>query len=163
MVEPYPDRLPQLASGAPFVTDGGLETTLIYHEGFELPCFAAFDLLKDDRGVEILRAYFESYLEIARAHAVGFVLDTATWRASADWGARLGYSPEALDEVNRRAVALSHAIRAMNEEDTTPIVVNGVIGPRGDGYAPDTTMLAGEAERYHARQVATLGRAGADM
>ena len=36
----YRGRLPQLDGGL-FLTDGGLETTLIFHEGFELPMFAA--------------------------------------------------------------------------------------------------------------------------
>jgi hypothetical protein len=48
-VSKYRRYLPQLDGGL-FLTDGGIETTLIFHEGLELPYFAAFDLLKDRRG-----------------------------------------------------------------------------------------------------------------
>ena len=83
-------RLPQLDAARPFLTDGGLETTLIFHRGLDLPCFAAFDLLKDDGGRDELRAYFEPYLALARERGVGFVLDTATWRANPDWARAAG-------------------------------------------------------------------------
>ena len=86
-------HLPQLRGGL-FLADGGLETTLIHHDGLDLPYFAAFDLLRDDAGRAILTRYFERYARLARERAIGAVLETPTWRASRDWGARLGYSPE---------------------------------------------------------------------
>jgi S-methylmethionine-dependent homocysteine/selenocysteine methylase len=156
-------RLPQLDAARPFLTDGGLETTLIFHRGLDLPCFAAFDLLKDDRGRDELRSYFEPYVALARDRGVGFVLDTATWRANPDWAARLGYSLDDLDAANRAAVALAEEIRDVGEAAGTPIVINGVIGPRGDGYDPGELMSAQEAERYHARQIATFADSAADM
>jgi S-methylmethionine-dependent homocysteine/selenocysteine methylase len=156
-------RLPQLDAARPFLTDGGLETTLIFHRGLDLPCFAAFDLLKDDRGRDELRAYFEPYVALARERGVGFVLDTATWRANPDWAARLGYSLDDLDAANRAAVALAEEIRAAGEAEGTPIVINGVVGPRGDGYDPRELMSAQDAERYHARQIATFADSDADM
>jgi S-methylmethionine-dependent homocysteine/selenocysteine methylase len=159
----YRDSLPQLQADRPFITDGGLETTLIFHRGLDLPCFAAFDLLKDAGGREELRAYFERYVALARERGVGMVLDTATWRASADWGERLGYSPDELDEANRRAVALAEEIRDAGEDERTRVVVNGVIGPRGDGYDPAELMSASEALDYHGRQVQTFARSAADM
>jgi homocysteine S-methyltransferase len=145
------------------ITDGGLETTLIFHEGIDLPHFAAFDILKRTDGVEALRGYFRRYLDIAAEHRVGFVLDTATWRANPDWAERLGYSPEALDDANRRAVALARELRDEYAGRVEPIVIEGVVGPRDDGYAPSSTMPAEQAESYHARQVATLAGAGADV
>jgi S-methylmethionine-dependent homocysteine/selenocysteine methylase len=159
----YRVRLPHLHSERPFVADGGLETTLIFHRGIDLPCFAAFDLLKDDAGREELRAYFEPYVAIARDRGVGLVLDTATWRANPDWARELGYSLEELDEVNRRAVALAEEIRAAGEDERTPIVINGVVGPRGDGYDPAELMSARGAEDYHARQIQTFATTAADM
>lgn len=86
----YRHRLP-LTGEKPFLTDGGLETTLVFHDGIELPLFAAFDLLKSDDGFTRLARYYDGYAELARARSVGFVLETPTWRASADWGERLGY------------------------------------------------------------------------
>jgi S-methylmethionine-dependent homocysteine/selenocysteine methylase len=159
----YRERLPQLEQGRLFLTDGGLETTLIFHEGLDLPSFAAFDLLKDEAGKEALRAYFQPYLAIAREHGAGFVLDTATWRASPDWAAQLGYSSGELDEANHRAVALAEEIREAEEDERMPIVIDGVVGPRGDGYDPGEMMSADEAERYHAEQIGTFSRTAADM
>src|SRR3954447_19723299 len=94
------------------ITDGGLETTLIYHHGATLPDFAAFVLLEDETGLESLRRYYGPYIEIARRERVRAILDTPTWRANTDWGARLGYDAAALAGVNRRAVALLDAIRS---------------------------------------------------
>ena len=156
-------RLPQLDAARPFLTDGGLETTLIFHRGLDLPCFAAFDLLKDAGGRDELRAYFDPYLALARERGVGFVLDTATWRANPDWAAQLGYSLDDLDAANRSAVALAEEIRAAAEAEGTPIVIDGVVGPRGDGYDPGARMSADEAEAYHARQVATFAAGAVDM
>lgn len=152
--------LPQL-SGEPFITDGGMETTLIFHVGLELPHFASFVLLEDERGRKILRDYYRPYVEIARERGVGIILDTPTWRANPDWGARLGLSPAALAELNRRGVALLEALRA--EAGELSFVISGCLGPRGDGYRVEELMTAAEAEQYHLPQIATLAEAGADM
>jgi S-methylmethionine-dependent homocysteine/selenocysteine methylase len=159
----YRDRLPQLDADRPFLADGGLETTLIFHRGIDLPHFAAFDLLRTDAGREELRAYFEPYVELAREREVGMVLDTATWRANPDWARRLGFSLDDLDDANRAAVALAEEIRVLGEDERTPIVVNGVVGPRGDGYDPAELMSAQVAQAYHARQIATFAGSAADM
>lgn len=85
--------LPQLSGGGLFVTDGGLETELIFHDGIELPCFAAFPLLEKPDGRSRLRRYYDGYLAIAREHGAGFIIETPTWRANPDWATRLGYAP----------------------------------------------------------------------
>jgi S-methylmethionine-dependent homocysteine/selenocysteine methylase len=146
-----------------FLTDGGIETTLIYHDGLELPDFAAFHLLRDDAGTEALRAYFRRYAAIAMRHGAGLVLESATWRASADWGRRLGYNAGALAAVNRRAIDLLEEIRAECVGSRIPVVISGCIGPRGDGYVPTHAMGVAEAERYHHAQVATFTTTAADM
>jgi S-methylmethionine-dependent homocysteine/selenocysteine methylase len=153
--------LPQLA-GRPFITDGGMETTLIFHEGLDLPEFAAFVLLDDEQGREALRSYFRPYIDIARKRGVGIILDTPTWRANADWGERLGYSAEALAAVNRRGVMLLDELRAESGAEP-PIVIAGCIGPRGDGYRADALMSADEAEQYHAAQIATFAGTSVDL
>src|ERR671937_3011800 len=104
------ERLPQL-SDRTFITDGGMETTLIFHGGLDLPHFASFVLLDDEEGVRALREYFLPYVDIAREAGVGIVLDTPTWRANADWGERLGCTAEGLADVNRRAVWLLEQLR----------------------------------------------------
>src|SRR6476646_3089519 len=156
-------KLPRLAGDRLFITDGGMETTLIFHRGIDLPDFAAFDLLKDEAGVAALRAYYEPYVAVAREHGVGAVLDTPTWRASAHWGARLGYSPARLEAANRRAVELAEEVRSAPANRDVAIVVNGAIGPRGDGYDPQTLMSADEAENYHRAHVQTFAGTSADM
>jgi homocysteine S-methyltransferase len=152
--------LPQL-DGGPFLTDGGIETSLIYHDKLELPLFAAFDLLKDVAGIDALRRYYRPYLALARERGTGFVFESPTWRGSRDWGERLGYSAEALAAANRRAIALGIELRV--EAQDTRVVLSGCVGPRGDGYSPDRLMDADEAEAYHAEQVRSLAEGGAEM
>ena len=124
--------LAQLAADEPYIADGGLETVLIYFDGIDLPEFASFPLLDTDDGTSALRAYYQSYLDIARRHGRGVVLDTPTWRASLDWGARLGYEPDSLRHINERAVRFVRDVAS--EFPEVSAVVNGAVGPRGDGY-----------------------------
>ena len=152
--------LPHLA-GPLFLADGGLETTLIFHEGVDLPEFAAFPLLGTADGRELLRRYYAGYLELARRHGLGFVLDTATWRANPDWAGLLGYDAAALDSANREATQLALDLAAEFADLTT--VVNGVVGPRGDGYVVSSAMSADEAADYHAAQTTSFAAAGADL
>jgi S-methylmethionine-dependent homocysteine/selenocysteine methylase len=154
-------QLPQL-SGETFITDGGMETTLIFDEGIALPDFASFILLEDPTGVDVLRTYYTSYLEIAAQHGVGIVLDTPTWRANPDWGDRLGYSAAELADVDRRGVALLEELRA-TADGVPHVIISGCIGPRGDGYRVDNEMTAEEAQRYHDPQVATFADTAADL
>jgi S-methylmethionine-dependent homocysteine/selenocysteine methylase len=157
----YRERLPQLDGGV-FLTDGGIETTLIFHHGLELPLFAAFDLLKDEAGTEQLRRYYAPYATLARERGVGLVLESPTWRANPDWALRLGYSLEELDAFNRKAISLMEEMRGEYQGEH-PIVISGCIGPQGDGYAPETTMSADEAEAYHAVQIGTFADTAADL
>ena len=148
--------------GRTFITDAGMETVLIYRDGLELPEFASFVLLDDPAGIEALRSYYGEYVAIAERHGFGIVLDTPTWRANPDWGARLGYSAEGLDDVNRRGVALLEEVReaAGNGVD---VLISGCIGPRGDGYVVGEVMSAKEAQGYHSAQVATFASTNSDL
>jgi S-methylmethionine-dependent homocysteine/selenocysteine methylase len=158
----YRNGLPQL-EGELFLTDGGLETTLIFHRGIDLPEFSAFDLLKDEEGIEELRRYFVSYLELAKEHDAGFVLESPTWRASPRWAEAIGYSADELDEANRRGIALMAELRDRYEDDVSSIVISGCIGPQGDGYNPSERLSADEATDYHSTQIATFVDTEADM
>lgn len=156
---------PDTASGARYVTDGGLETDLIFHHGVDLPDFAAFVLLDDHDGRELLRQYYRGYGAVARAHGASLRLESPTWRASEDWGARLGYDAAELRRVNIDAVGLLHDLAA-EFRDLPEIRLVGTIGPRGDGYrsgAWDATTGADDAHAYHRAQVATLTEAGAHV
>jgi len=158
----YRNRLPQLGR-ALFATDGGIETTLIFHDCIALPYFAAFDLLKTEAGTKVLRRYFEKYARLARHHGMGLVLESATWRASADWGLKLGYDAAALADANRRSIGLLLEIRKAFESAATPMVISGAIGPRGDGYVADARMSTAQARDYHRTQIETLAGTDADM
>ena len=155
--------LPQLDSDKIFLTDGGLETTLVFLEGIDLPCFAAFPLAAEEAGREKLKGYFRPYLATAVKAGAGFILDPPTWRANADWGDKLGWSPGALDAINRKSVAMAAELREAWATQETPIVLNGVVGPRGNGYRADARMSVGEAQAYHAAQVESFWDGEADM
>lgn len=155
-------RLPQRGGGI-FLTDAGIETTLIFQGGLDLPHFAAFHLLRDEQGTQALRDYYRRHAEIARKNGAGFILESATWRASPDWGDKLGYSVAALDEANRKAIALLHELRTELETDRSPMIISGCIGPRGDGYDPGKVTSPQEAQAYHARQIGVFAEVGVDL
>jgi S-methylmethionine-dependent homocysteine/selenocysteine methylase len=157
----YRSRLPQLEGGL-FLTDGGLETSLIFHDGIDLPCFAAFPLLETSDGIDVLRRYYVPYLLLARELRMGFVLETPTWRANPEWGEQLGYPLDRLERANRRAVALMEELRD-EHEGGEPFLVSGCIGPKGDGYHPAERLTADAAELYHRPQIATFADTTADM
>src|SRR4029079_3037607 len=156
------DALPQLMD-RPFLTDGGLETDLIFHHGVDLPHMAASTLLANDAGAARLSSYFEDYLEIARSVGWGIVLESVTWRANADWAARVGTPPDALALLNRAAIDLLVGLRDRHADDTLPVVVSGCVGPRSDAYRPTEIMSIAEAEAYHAPQIRTLADTDADL
>jgi homocysteine S-methyltransferase len=146
-----------------FLTDGGLETTLVFVEGLDLPCFAAFPLLRSEEGRGRLERYFEPYIRTAMERDVGFILDTPTWRANADWGAKLNVSPAELANVNEEAARWAASLRDRLTDTRERVLINGAIGPRGDGYRVDTQMTSEEAQAYHAPQVEAFREGGADM
>lgn len=148
--------------GGLVLTDGGLETTLVFHDGIDLPHFAAFPLLDSDTGRAALRRYYEKYLALAREGRLGFILDTPTWRANPDWASLLGYDRAALRRVNIEAVAFVQDLQRRWLPSVTPCVTNGVIGPRGDGYVAGS-MDPNEAEDYHAVQIEALAAARVAM
>jgi S-methylmethionine-dependent homocysteine/selenocysteine methylase len=158
----YRNNLPQLKDNL-FVTDGGLETTLVFHHGLELPLFAAFDLLKDEQGIDTLRRYYEQYANIAHQQGLGFVLEAPTWRANPDWAHQLGYDTETLADANRKAIGLMLEVRDAYETSASPMVISGNLGPRGDGYVANAKMSAMEARDYHAQQIETFAQTDADM
>lgn len=145
-------RLPHL-DGPLFLTDGGFETTLIFHEGWDLPMGEAFVLLETDKGRNAIRGYFDRYLPMARRHGTGFVLESPTWRANPDWAAKAGYDRDRLAALNRDGIALMREVRAKYESPRSPILISGNVGPRGDGYDPGALMSPAEAADYHGWQI----------
>jgi homocysteine S-methyltransferase len=154
-------HLPQLDGGV-FLTDAGLETELIFHDGIDLPAFAAFTLLDDEAGTARLRRYYEGFAALARERGLGVVLESPTWRASPRWAGELGYDDRALDRANRRAIALLEEVRDAQPGDL-PVVISGNLGPQDDAYSPETQLSADEARDYHAVQIATFADTAADQ
>lgn len=158
----YRQDLPQLEDRL-FLSDSGMETTFIFHEGVDLPLFASFTLMESEQGRQRLRDYYQRHMAIAAEEGAGFLFDTPTWRASSDWGDKLGYSAERLADVNRSAVDLLVELRENFEQPGAPMIVSGVIGPRGDGYVAGELMSEAEAQRYHAAQIGTFAASEADV
>jgi S-methylmethionine-dependent homocysteine/selenocysteine methylase len=146
-----------------FLTDGGLETTLLFLDGFELPGFAAFDLLKDEKGYKGIADYYTRYLRIAKNFKTNFILESATWRANPDWIEKLGYPGSAILEINKKAVELLVDLKNKFEDDIPTIVISGCVGPRGDGYKPGSLMNAAQAGDYHSKQIEALSSTPIDL
>ena len=148
--------------GSLFLTDGGLETFLIFHRGLDLPEFAAFDLLKDEVGREELRDYYRPFLDLAAEHDVGFILESPTWRANPRWGAAIGYDEPSLASANRDAIRLMEELREAAASDQ-PILISGCIGPHDDGYSPSELLDAADACSYHSFQISSFSAEGVDL
>jgi homocysteine S-methyltransferase len=159
----YRNALPQV-SGEVFLTDSGVETDLIFNGGFELPEFASFVLMDDARGTGALDAYFRRHVDIAVQHGCGVILEAPTWRASRDWGSRLGYPAAELRRVNESAVDLLSRVRAdYGDVASSPVVVSGCIGPRADAYRPAERMPEDEAADYHTEQISIFAATDVDL
>ena len=157
----YRHQLP-LKSGQPFITDAGLETELIFKEDYDLPEFASFPLLNNEKGREDIKAYYAHYFDIAKKQQTGLLLEAPTWRASSDWGNKLNYTANELVAFNHQAIALLDELRT-NTQLTSDCVISGCVGPRYDGYNPEHYMTAEEAEDYHYTQIKTFSETSADL
>ena len=158
----YRTNLPQL-SMTTFMTDGGLETDLIFNHGIDLPEFAAFDLLKDEKGKDILSKYYKDYLEISKDRCSGFILEAPTYRANPDWALKIGYSLDSLKDIIGTSVQELEELRNDYENDDFQIAISVCIGPRGDGYVADNKMSIEMAEEYHSYQIAVVADTNADL
>lgn len=157
----YRLNLPQLGEEI-FLTDSGMETDLVFNKGFDLPFFASFMLLNDPSGRAAMYDYCLGHALLAKRNGFGFIFESATWRASPDWGDRLGLDRAALEAANRDAIALVEEVRDEAALET-PFVISGNVGPRGDGYQPGALMTAPEAEDYHSFQAEIFAGTAADL
>ncbi|MDG2001992.1 MAG: homocysteine S-methyltransferase family protein [Novosphingobium sp.] len=152
-----------LEADPPYLTDGGMETWLFFQQGFEAPLFAAIMLMEDDGARQALRRYFDGFLAMAEDAQTGFVLDTNTWRGCVEWAPQLGLSEDELLRLSCEAVKFAQRIRNDWKSRVPEILLNGVVGPAGDGYAPDQLPSAEQAQAMHGPQIGALARAGVDM
>ena len=158
----YRNNLPQLSGGL-FLTDAGIETDLIFNHGIEIREFAAHTLLPDSHGREAIANYFRGFLSLANKYDTGFVLDSQTWKAHMHWAGDLAANEQELHEANKDSIEFIAELRNEFSGNSKPIVLNGVIGPRGDAYAPEAKVAANEAEEYHAKQISWLADTSVDM
>jgi len=158
----YRDALPQLGADL-FLTDAGIETDLIFNHGIAIREFAAHTLLPDPVGRQAIIDYFRGFLALARVQNTGYVLDSVTWKAHRHWAGDLGASEQELRAANRNAIALMSRLREDFASNAKPIILNGIIGPQGDAYAPEADVAIHEAEDYHAQQIGWLADTAVDM
>lgn len=158
----YRRGLPQL-NGQQMITDGGLETSLVFQDGIDLPLFAAFKALETEAGIRAIEAWMLKFAHLAVSEGRGFIMDTPTWRASARWAAELGIDQDDLREIHREAVATLAQLRDRFETPATPFVISGAIGPQDDGYSPSCRLTAAQAATYHQPQADWFAEFGADM
>lgn len=144
------------------VTDGGLETWLLFDRGVDLPAFAAYPLAGTEHGRALLTEYYGYYAGIAEAADAAIVLEAPTWRANPDWGATLGHDRTELASLIRASVAVVDEVRA-GWHNVQPFLVGAAVGPRGDGYRVDVAMTVAEAEAYHRFQLDCLADTAADV
>ena len=147
----------------PYIMDGGLETTLIFKNGYNLPEFAAFPLLDQEKGRATLRDYYLSYIHVARKNGYGFILEGPTYRASSSWGQKLGYDRDELKRINTEAISFLTDLKNNFADVNSPMLVSGCIGPQGDGYQIDRKLTVEQAEAYHQAQIGHFEQAGADL
>lgn len=158
----YRDNLPQLSDEI-FLSDGGLETTMIFLKGIDLPYFASIDLLNSQEGYEALINYYVDYIKIAKKFKTNFILESPTWRSSKDWIEKLEYAPNSFEILNKKAISLMEKLRNQFEDEDSKMVISGCIGPRGDGYKAENKMTFAEALEYHNAQIKLYSETNADM
>lgn len=146
-----------------FITDGGLETSLIFHHGFDLPHFAAFEVLNQPEKKKVLLNYYQSYVDLAKKYNTGFIFESPTWRANSDYGIKMGYSQPQLSEINKNAVTLMYQLREQFSDHKQQIFISGCIGPRYDAYDISQVMTSTEAEAYHSTQIKTFKESNANV
>ncbi|KGO46251.1 Homocysteine S-methyltransferase [Penicillium expansum] len=156
--------LPQLVSSELFVTEGGIETTLIYRKNIDMPGFSTLPLLGTEEGRKTILSIYQDYVNIALAHSTGIVLETRTWRGSPVWSSTIGLSVAQIVDLNRTAVKILRDLRHMTETPSTPIVISGAMGPLQDAYKDSTDMYSfSQAREYYGVQIRAFAEEGVDM
>ncbi len=106
---------------------------------------------------------FRSYLEVAAKHKICALMGGLDYRANPEWGELLGYSPGGFAEANIQSIEFLREIADEYASEIPAILIQGLIGPRGDAYERNETITENEAEDYHSVQLETLKKAGVDL
>ena len=160
----------QLLTERRFMTGGGTETYLAFHQQFPMREFCAFEIFEDEAALaEMESAYLYPLISAVDAHGHGLLLDALVWRAHPDYVVALGYGPADLRRLNELAVSRTHAaVEVWREREGRPsgdfpILVAADIGPRGDGYRVDTAPSVADAFDYHRAQLRVLAGTKTDV
>jgi homocysteine S-methyltransferase len=154
---------PEQISGNYYMCEGGTETEIMYKHGFDFPHFAVFELLKNPKAVAALTGMYRKYFDVVAKHNMSALVGGLDYRASPDWGALLGYSTDGLADINFQCIDFLRNISKDYITDVDNILVQGLIGPRGDAYKVNRTITEDEAQDYHSVQLETLKRADVDI
>jgi homocysteine S-methyltransferase len=146
-----------------FLTEGGTETEIIYRHGFELSEFAMFPLLENPKAISALRGMYSEQLDVAAQFGLSFMLTGLDYRASPDWGRKLGYSAQGLADANHASIEFLRDIAKRYKDQIPHLLIGGILGPRGDAYSLNQEITADSAEDYHAVQLETLKSANVDF
>jgi homocysteine S-methyltransferase len=157
------NHFPAQKAGTVYLTEGGIETEIMYKWGHELPHFAMYPLLDNPKAMADMRGMYRRYLDVAAKHKMSALMGGLDYRASPDWGNLLGYSPAGLAEANLKSIDFLRELAGEYEGDIPTILVQGFIGPRGDAYETNRTITTDEAEDYHSIQLSTLKQANVDL
>lgn len=154
---------PAQKEGCIYLSEGGTETELMYKYGFELPEFAMFPLLENPAAVTQMKDMFRKYLDVVAKNNMCALMGGLDYRASPDWGKLLGYSAQGLADVNLQSIDFLREIANEYTSDIPKILIQGLIGPRGDAYERNENITVNEAEDYHSVQLETLKKANVDL
>ena len=154
---------PPQRNGIFYLTEGGQETEIMYRHGHDLPEFAMYPLLDNPAAMADLKAMYARVLDVAAEYGCVAMISGLDYRASPDWGEKLGYSRSALAEAIERCIAFLREVARPYEGQLDQILIGGMLGPRGDAYALNRTITADEAEDYHSFQIEVLKRANVDF
>jgi homocysteine S-methyltransferase len=156
-------RFPPQENDVIYLAEGGQETEIMYRHGHDLPEFAMYPLLENPEAVADLKQMYARVLDIAAECGFAAMICGLDYRASPDWGEKLGYSRSGLAEALEASIAFLRDVAEPYQGQIDRILIGGSIGPRGDAYSLNRTITADEAEDYHGFQLEVLQRVGVDF
>lgn len=155
-----------LLSHTVLLTSGGSQTTLMYKHNCQLRAFATYELLFSEQWNGTMRRMVEEYGDVAVKRGVPLLLDTETWRASANWYSTLQTPEEQRAQVHALALQQAQEVAQYVRDKSggrVPVMIHGVVGPRKDAYLHDASLSVQVAREYHSAQVAEMRALGVGL
>lgn len=154
---------PEQKPGLYYLTEGGVETEILYKWGYELPHFAMFPLLERSDARSVIRDMYKRYLDVTARYGLAALMGGFDYRASPDWGAKLGYSRQGLHDATIGSIEFLRELAGEYQGALSDTRIMGYVGPRGDAYLGKSRMSVEESRDYHSVQVQTLKTAKVDL